>query len=291
MKTNHKDSENLVFFDLETKRGSAQVGWSNIARMGLSLAVTYSERDGYQTFLDSQVDALIRCLKSADAVVGFNHVEFDYKVLTAYTKDDLKALNNIDMFQIIYQKTRRKISLDKLAKGSLGRSKSGDGLDALRWYKEGRIDLIEKYCREDVSITRELYYHGCEKGVISYIHDDGRPVEVRVDWAYSSGRINPVYSRSRNSLERDILQAVHEGSAEFVMYEMITRVAKQHGVFTDTNNPNDLSADEKLLFKDVQNAARRLASEKCVVQNGLGSNYWIITPKGIDKLRLLREQV
>jgi hypothetical protein len=36
---------NLVFFDLETKRGSAQVGWSRIANMGMSLAVTYSERD------------------------------------------------------------------------------------------------------------------------------------------------------------------------------------------------------------------------------------------------------
>lgn len=194
MKTSRKDLGNLVFFDLETKRGSAQVGWSNIARMGLSLAVTYSEKDGYQTFLDSQIDGLIRCLKSADAVVGFNHVEFDYKVLSAYTKDDLKALKNIDMFQIIYQKTGLKISLDKLAQGSLGRNKSGDGLKALQWYKEGRIDLIENYCREDVAITRDLYYHGCEKGFVSYIQK-GRPVDVQVNWAYSSGRM-PSYRNS-----------------------------------------------------------------------------------------------
>jgi DEAD/DEAH box helicase domain-containing protein len=67
--------------------------------MGMSLAITYSERDGYQTFLHHQVENLISYLKSADAVVGFNHIEFDYKVLSAYTDDDLNALNNIDMFR------------------------------------------------------------------------------------------------------------------------------------------------------------------------------------------------
>ncbi len=263
METNYKDSKNLVFFDLETKRGSAQVGWSRISRMGLSLAVTYSERDGYQTFLHDQVQSLISYLKSADAVVGFNHVKFDYKVLSAYTDDDLSALNNIDMFLIIYNKTGRRISLDKLAQGSLGRSKSGDGLDALQWYKEGRFDLIEKYCRDDVAITRDLYYWGCDKGYVSYLDQEG-VIDVAVDWLYSSDRLQIMELPYKDCLERDILQTIHDLGEEFVMYDTIVKVAKYRGLFLETNSPDALSNEGKLLFKDIQNAARRLARAKYV---------------------------
>lgn len=281
-------NRNLVLFDLETKRGSAQVGWSRISSMGLSLAVTYSERDGYQTFLHDEVENLISYLKSADAVVGFNHVKFDYKVLSAYTDDDLSALNNIDMFLIIYNKTGRRIKLDKLAQGCLGRSKSGDGLDALRWYKEGRFDLIEKYCREDVAITRDLYYLGCDKGYVSYLDQEGI-IDVAVDWVYSSDRFQIVEPPYQDCLERDILQTICELGEEFVMYDTIVKVTQNHRLFLETNSPDDFSIDEKRLFKDIQNAARRLARAKCLEQTSLGSNSWRITSEGVDRLMILKE--
>ncbi len=121
MNSNYKSRRNLVFFDLETQKSADEVGgWSNIAKLGLSLAVTHSESDGYQTFLEHQVGELVNYLKSADAVVGFNHVNFDYEVLTAYTTENLRALDNIDMFLDLYSKTGIRISLDHLAKVSLG---------------------------------------------------------------------------------------------------------------------------------------------------------------------------
>jgi len=287
--TDHKNGKNLIFFDLETKRGSAQVGWSRIASMGLSLAATYSERDGYQTFLHDQVQSLIGYLKSADAVVGFNHVEFDYKVLSAYTDDDLRTLNNIDMFLIIYNKTGRRISLDKLAQESLGRSKSGDGLDALQWYKEGRFDLIEEYCRDDVAITRDLYYWGCDKGFVSYLDQEG-VINVAVDWRYSSDRLQIMEPPYKDRLERDFLQTINDLGEEFVLYDAIVKVAKYRGLFLATNSPDALSNEEKLLFKDIQNAARRLARAKCVEQTDSWSNFWRITSEGIDRLMLLQEK-
>ncbi len=274
-------NKHLVFFDLETKRGSAQVGWSRIHCMGMSLAITYSERDGYQTFLHHQVENLISYLKSADAVVGFNHIGFDYKVLSAYTDDDLSALNNIDMFLIIYNKIHRRISLNKLAQGCLGRSKSGDGLDALRWYKEGRIDLIEKYCREDVAITRDLYYRGCEKGYVSYLHQ-GRTIDVTVDWSSCLDRIETVDIPSQNSLNRDFLQTIHE-LGEFVLYDAIVKVAQYYGLDLVTDSPDGLSVGEERLFKAIQNTFLCSARAKCVEQSRPG--FWKITAKGIDQLR------
>lgn len=182
MPADYKTRRNLVFFDLETQKSAQEVGgWSNISKLGLSLAVTYSERDGYLTFLEKNVHELVDYLKTADAVVGFNHVEFDYKVLEPYTVEDLRSLNNIDMFLDLYKKTGIRISLNHLAKVSLGRNKSADGLKAIEWYKQGRMDLIEQYCRDDVAITKALYYRGCDRGAVAYLNQ-GRRVNVDVNW-------------------------------------------------------------------------------------------------------------
>lgn len=182
MGRDYKTDRNLVFFDLETQKSAVEVGgWANISKLGLSLAVTYSENDGYRTFMENEVDKLVRHLTSADAVVGFNHVEFDYEVLAAYTSENLRALENIDMLLHIHEKTGFRVSLDHLAKVSLGRKKSSDGLQAIEWYKQGKMQLIEEYCREDVAITRALYYRGRDKGHVSMMNR-GKRVNVEVDW-------------------------------------------------------------------------------------------------------------
>jgi len=54
--------------------------------------------------------------------------------------------------------------VNRLAESTLGIEKTADGLQALKWYKEGKIDLIQQYCRKDVEITRDLLYHGLERG-------------------------------------------------------------------------------------------------------------------------------
>jgi hypothetical protein len=282
--TNYKDWKNVVFFDLETKRGAAQVGWSRINRMGMSLAVTYSEGDGFQTFLHDDVQSLICYLMSADAVVGFNHIQFDYEVLSAYTAEDLAALNNIDMLLIIYNKTRRRISLDKLAQGSLGRSKSGNGLDALRWYKEGRFDLIEKYCREDVAITRDLYYHGCDNGFVSYFSHEQR-IDIPVDWALELESIPNAQLPSKDVVELDFLRTVHQLGDEFALHEAIEKVCRFYGLDLGGDSNDDFSFREERLFKSVQHTALDLSRRKCVEQSRPG--YWKVTNNGDQMLRNL----
>ncbi|MDD3473393.1 MAG: ribonuclease H-like domain-containing protein, partial [Syntrophaceae bacterium] len=172
----------VVIFDLETQMLADEVGgWSNISKMMLSLAVTYSDQDGYQTFTEKNVDALINNLITADMVVGFNHVSFDYVVLSAYTSQNLKSLNNLDI--LLEAKTRIgfRLSLNHLAEHTLGIKKSGSGLDAARWFKQGKMDLIEKYCRDDVRITKELYEYGRDRGHVLY-SNKGSLTRINVDW-------------------------------------------------------------------------------------------------------------
>jgi DEAD/DEAH box helicase domain-containing protein len=177
----------VVVFDVETQKLAHEVGgWKNISRMRLSLAVAHTDEDGFLTFTEDNVSGLIELLKAADLVVGFNHVRFDYEVLSAYTPERLQTLPNLDILLHVQAALGFRLKLDHLAEFTLGRKKSGHGLDAARWFREGRMDLIEKYCRDDVAITRDLYRFGLEKGFLLYRREGGGVSKIPVDWRQGS---------------------------------------------------------------------------------------------------------
>jgi DEAD/DEAH box helicase domain-containing protein len=153
---------NIVFVDTETQRLADEVGgWHNVSRMGLAAAVTFSTRSSsFRHFTEEQVADLVAELQAADLVVGFNVLRFDYKVLRPYTSVDLLGLPTLDMLDHIHRRLGFRVSLDALAVATLGTSKSADGIQAVRWYREGRIDEVLAYCEQDVAVTRDLYEYG-----------------------------------------------------------------------------------------------------------------------------------
>ncbi len=157
-------------FDLETIRSAEEVGgWHQAERMGVSLAVVYdSELNDYRTYLEPEIDRFIEHLQSFELVVGFNNKRFDNKVLSAYTRVDLNRLPSLDLLEEVYKYLGYRLSLNSLAEHTLGKSKTADGLQALKWYKEGRFDLIRHYCQKDVEITRDLFYHALEQGFLLF---------------------------------------------------------------------------------------------------------------------------
>jgi DEAD/DEAH box helicase domain-containing protein len=176
-------SKRVVFFDLETRKLAQDVGgWKNVRKMGLALAVTYSDEEGYRTFTEETVGDLISLLMRADLVVGFNHVRFDYEVLKPYTKENLKSLPNLDILQEVHASLGHRLNLNHLARCTLNKEKCGDGLEAVRWFAEGKMDLLEQYCREDVAITRDLYLYGVENGHLLYQRKDGKGDRIPVKW-------------------------------------------------------------------------------------------------------------
>ena len=55
-------------------------------------------------------------------------------------------------------------------------------MQALKWWKEGKIELIRKYCQDDVSLTRSLYLHGKEHGFCLFTNKAGQTVRVPAAW-------------------------------------------------------------------------------------------------------------
>ena len=176
-------AKKVVFFDLETQKLAQDVGgWKNIRRMQLSVGVVHTEAHGFLTFTEETVSDLINLLKTADLVVGFNHLRFDYEVLRAYTNENLEALPNLDILADVEASLGFRLSLDHLAQYTLGKNKSAAGTDAVKWFREGRMDLLEQYCRDDVAITRDLYLFGVGNGFLRYKRKGGRTDKVPVQW-------------------------------------------------------------------------------------------------------------
>ena len=167
---------NIIYFDLETQKSAQEVGgWSYIDRMKLAVAVTFSTADQqYTTFQESDVKLLINQLATADCVVGFNLKAFDYRVLRPYTRVNLWGLPTFDMLEHISRVLGFRLSLDALAKETLRETKSADGLQSVRWWKAGRVDLVTDYCRKDVEITKRLHEYACQNGHLLFRGRDGR---------------------------------------------------------------------------------------------------------------------
>lgn len=176
--------KNIVYFDLETQKSAEEVGgWHRIRDMRMSVGVTYSTvRGGYRIYGESQVDALIEELRRADLVVGFNQLRFDYEVLHGYTVLDLTQIPTLDLLVELQKALNHRLTLDSVASATLGTEKTADGLQALRWFREGRLMEIAEYCCYDVKITRLVHEFGRDRRQVFYTNRNGQTLSVPVAW-------------------------------------------------------------------------------------------------------------
>ncbi|MFP5284887.1 MAG: Zn-binding domain-containing protein, partial [Thermoanaerobaculia bacterium] len=175
-----------ILFDLETLRGASEVGgWANIHRMGLALGVVCHLEEGrFEVYREREVRGLVEALRRATLVIGYNSRRFDYQVLSGYTGENYgRLLPTLDLLEDIARRIGFRVGMGHLAQETLGLGKSADGLQSLRWVREGRLDLVEEYCRKDVEILRDLYLHGRREGCLFY-RDRQRDVRLKfcVEW-------------------------------------------------------------------------------------------------------------
>ncbi len=170
--------------DIETQLSAQEVGgWHRAQRMRVSCAVLYdSANDEYFEFVEGQMPVLLDHLARLDLVVGFNLKRFDYRVLSAYTDQDLGQLPTLDLLERVKDQLGYRLSLDHLASITLDAGKTADGLDALRWWKAGKMAKILEYCRSDVAITRDLYRFGRKNGYLLFQNKAKQTVRLPVDW-------------------------------------------------------------------------------------------------------------
>ena len=183
----------VLVFDIETQRTADEVGgWSHVADMAMSVGVIWDSSDErFHVYREGEEPQLQAHLERGQRIVGFNQVQFDMQVLAGalaclqgvpadWEKDyhKLCKLPNYDILREVSRVLGHRLRLDSLARATLQNPKSADGLQAIAWYREGKIDEIIKYCQQDVAVTRDLYCHVLEHGKLFYEARGGTVKEV-----------------------------------------------------------------------------------------------------------------
>ena len=158
-----------IVLDLETKKLFHEVDRGRHDKLGVSVCGIYdSAQDKLEAFFEEELPKLWPILEAADLIVGFNIKKFDWPVLSTYYPGDLAKLPVFDLLDAVKTGVGFRLRLNDLAKATLGRGKTGTGLDAYRLFKLGKLEELKNYCLADVAITRDLYFYAKEYGHLKY---------------------------------------------------------------------------------------------------------------------------
>ncbi len=178
--------KDIVYFDLETQKTADEVGgWDPASKMKMkmSVGVTFSTKTNqYHIYTEDQVEDMIQQLMRASVVVGFNHVNFDYQVLAGYSLLDFSQIPSFDMLVEVDKILGHRLKLDSIAEATLGYGKTADGLDAIRWWREGKIYEIAEYCAYDVKITKEVFEYAISYRELFYFDKFKKRRAMKTDW-------------------------------------------------------------------------------------------------------------
>lgn len=185
-----------IFFDIETKNTFEEAQSNEPVALDLSVVCIYdSETEEYSSYLEKDLPKLWPIIEKADMLVSFNGDHFDIPILNKYYAGDLTKIKSLDLLSEIKKVLGRRIKLDNIASATLGKNKSGHGLDAIVWWKNGEIDKIIKYCLEDVKITKEVYEFAMKNGHLKY-PDLGAIKEIKLDTKNWEKKIDTVLTLS-----------------------------------------------------------------------------------------------
>jgi DEAD/DEAH box helicase domain-containing protein len=184
---------NELVLDIETSNSFADVGKYDPSLLKVSLVGVYSyATDKYESFLEPELSKLWKLMESADRIIGYNLLGFDYPVLNTYYPGDFMKFPTLDIMKDIEKVLGYRVKLDDVAHGSLGVGKSGNGLQAIEFFRRGEIDKLRDYCLQDVKVTKEVYEYGLKNKNVKYRDRSGQYIGINVDFELKKEQAHPI---------------------------------------------------------------------------------------------------
>ncbi len=182
-----------IFLDVETKKTFDEVGGYFPEKLEPSF-IGIIEREGFpedescheihHELFEKDFDQLPTLLEHADVIIGFNNIGFDMPAISSYYPGDISKLPQLDILDIIKNTAGHRISLDAVAKETLGTQKIGHGLDAIAYYQNKEFDKLAAYCMKDVEITRDIYDYGRKNHKVKFLNKWNNLIELEVDFSF-----------------------------------------------------------------------------------------------------------
>ncbi len=174
---------NEVVLDIETQNTFQEAGSWDTKLLKISVVGCYFyETDEYIAYEEHELPKLWTRLEKSGRIIGYNTKHFDYPVMNNYYAGDFLTFPSLDILELIAKQLGFRVKLDDVAAATVGHGKTGHGLQAVEWWKQGEVEKIKKYCLDDVRVTKEVYEFGKQYGIVRYFDRLGVCHDVPIDF-------------------------------------------------------------------------------------------------------------
>lgn len=196
-----------VVFDIETMNLFGDNGATEPAQLGVSIVSAYrreidengNEISGVmKSFWDPNaknidggelgLSGLWDWFGEADRIIGFNSLGFDVPALApVFAPNNVFGLPHFDILDKVRNVLGHRLSLDAIAKETLGYTKIDDGLNAVKYWRSQdpeSMAKLRKYCEMDVVVTTDVYKYGLKNGRLKYKDKWNELREVEINFSY-----------------------------------------------------------------------------------------------------------
>lgn len=170
-----------ITLDIETRNTFQEVGKADPTLLDISVVCIHdSETNEYTSYLQEDFGKLWPIIEKADVIITFNGDHFDLPILNKYYPGNLLNIKSLDLLKEVKKSLGHRIGLGVIAEATLGKGKSGHGLEAIEWWKKGEIEKIIKYCIDDVKVTKEIYEYALANKKLKY-KEGKQIIEFNID--------------------------------------------------------------------------------------------------------------
>lgn len=185
-----------LIFDLETKKWFDETGTADPGDLGVSIVSLYFRSldsdfnevsAELRSFWEKDFHQMWKFFLEADRIVGFNSLHFDVPALKPYAPKDFSKLPHFDILDKIKDESGHRVSLNRVAKDTIGEEKIDKGENAVQYFKNGsKLSLKQlcKYCEADVILTKKVYDFGYKNRFLKYTDYWNNPRTITVDFSY-----------------------------------------------------------------------------------------------------------
>ncbi len=192
---------NEIIFDLETQKFFDEIEGFDPALLGVSVLSMYVRTldDSFLevkgemiSFFENDLAKSWDYFNNATRIIGFNSKRFDVPALKPYLPAELIRLSHFDILEHIKEANGRRVSLNSVAKETLGDHKADDPANAILYWKKKDEESLKKlkfYCEEDVRLTKEIYDYGLKNKKLIFKDYWNTVREIEVDFSYPKTEI------------------------------------------------------------------------------------------------------
>ncbi len=191
-----------VIFDIETQKFFDDTGTSDPADLGVSVVSLYTRQlddnlnettGSMLSFWEKELDEMWKYFFDADRIIGFNSLNFDVPALRPYAPAGFSKLPHFDILSSVKDVFGRRISLNRIAKDTLGTAKTDSGANAIVYWQKGdaaSLAKLKSYCEADVAITRDIYDYGVRNKSLKFTDHWNNPRVIDVDFSYPASVVS-----------------------------------------------------------------------------------------------------